>query len=142
DRSLRRTWSRAGVSTRVLTTWRHTVLRIADLLHPINGLAVELFADGDVRHRVLRRRSVPVFLAGWNPNDVARTDLVNCISPALHTACSPCHDQSLPQRMRMPSGSCARLKSHARPGYPRWRSAREGSVDSSGASEVVGGGFP
>ena len=47
------------------------VLLVADLLHPVDGLAVERFLDGDVRHRRGRRRAVPVLLAGREPDHVA-----------------------------------------------------------------------
>ena len=43
DRSLRRPRLRAGVGARSLSAERRAVLRIADLLHPFDGLAVELF---------------------------------------------------------------------------------------------------
>lgn len=53
------------------------VLLVADLLHPIHGLAVELFLDGDMSHRSRRGRAVPVLLAGREPDDVARANLLN-----------------------------------------------------------------
>ena len=44
------------------------VLRVADLFHPVDGLAVEPLLDGDVRHRGRRRCPVPVLLAGRKPD--------------------------------------------------------------------------
>ena len=36
------------------------VLFIADLFHPVHGLSVELFLNGDVRHRRRGRRAGPL----------------------------------------------------------------------------------
>ena len=33
-----------------LVAWSGLILFVADLFHPVDGLAVELFLDGDVRH--------------------------------------------------------------------------------------------
>ena len=46
--------------------WRRLapVLFVTNLFHPVNGLAVELFLNGDVRHGCGRRGAVPVLLAG------------------------------------------------------------------------------
>jgi hypothetical protein len=38
------------------------VLLITDLFHPVRALAVQLFHNGDVRHRGRRRRAVPMLL--------------------------------------------------------------------------------
>jgi hypothetical protein len=39
------------------------VLFVADLFHPVNRFAVELFLNGDVRHRRRRRGAMPMLLA-------------------------------------------------------------------------------
>src|SRR5437870_11088355 len=36
------------------------ILFVADLFHPIDGLAVKMFQDGDVRHRCAGRGAVPM----------------------------------------------------------------------------------
>ena len=45
------------------------------MFHPIDHLAIELFLTGDVRHRRVRRRAMPVFIAGFNPYHIARPDV-------------------------------------------------------------------
>src|SRR5438067_12169121 len=46
------------------------VLLVADLLHPVHRLAVQLLLEGDVRHRRGRRRPVPVLFARRKPDHV------------------------------------------------------------------------
>src|SRR5712692_11478352 len=46
------------------------VLRAANLLHPVHGLAVELFLNGDVRHGGRCPGAVPVLLTWRNPDNV------------------------------------------------------------------------
>ena len=41
-----------------------SVLRVRDVLHPVDRLAVERLLNGDMGHRGGRRRAVPVLLAG------------------------------------------------------------------------------
>src|SRR3974377_1357446 len=49
------------------------VLLVADLLHPVDILVVEKFRNGDVRHCGGESRAMPVLLAWWKPDDIART---------------------------------------------------------------------
>src|SRR4051794_36967217 len=44
------------------------VLLVGDVLEPLDRLAVERFLNGDVLHRVLGRRAVPVLLARREPD--------------------------------------------------------------------------
>jgi hypothetical protein len=53
------------------------VLRVADLFQPIDGLAVERFLNGDMRHGGRRRGAVPVLLAGREPDDIAGADFLS-----------------------------------------------------------------
>src|SRR5438132_544339 len=46
------------------------VLFVADLFHPVDGLAIETFHDGDVRHGGGCGGAVPMLLAGRAPDDV------------------------------------------------------------------------
>ena len=64
----------------------YAVLLVADLFHPVDDLAVELFGDGDVAHRGRRRRAKPVLLAGRKPDNVAGADFLDWAAPALHPA--------------------------------------------------------
>src|SRR5215207_8942585 len=52
------------------------ILRVADVFQPVDDLAVERFRNRDVRPRYGWRRAVPVLLAGPEPNDIARLDLL------------------------------------------------------------------
>src|SRR5580704_2521535 len=45
----------APVMTTTLPSMSLPILRVADFLHPVDGLAVEPFLDGDVRHGARRR---------------------------------------------------------------------------------------
>src|SRR3954470_2608234 len=78
------------------------VLLITDLLHPVHGLAVELFLNGDVRHRRGRGRAMPVLLVRWEPHHVSRPDLLDRAAVALGKAEAGCDDQRLPERMGVP----------------------------------------
>jgi hypothetical protein len=78
------------------------VLRVVDVFHPVDDLAVEPFRDRDVRHRCGRRRAVPVFLTRREPDDIARSDLLDRPALALRKAAAGRHDQCLPEGMRVP----------------------------------------
>jgi hypothetical protein len=60
------------------------VLLVRDVLHPLNGLAVEHLGDGDMRHADGRRCAVPVLHPRRNPDDVAGADLLARAVPVLH----------------------------------------------------------
>src|SRR5208282_4164894 len=86
------------------------ILFVADLFHPLDGLAVELFLNGDVRHGGGRRGTVPVFFTRREPDYVTRPDLLDRATPALGEAAAGSHDQGLAQRVGVPGGSSARLE--------------------------------
>ena len=89
------------------------VLFVADLFHPVDDLAVELFLNGDVRHGRGRRGAMPVLLAGREPDHIAGPDLLDRSALALSPAAAGRHDQGLTERMRMPCGPRARLEGDA-----------------------------
>src|SRR6516165_1589098 len=62
------------------------VLLVADFLHPLDVLAVELFLDRDMAHGRGCRRAVPVLLAGWKPDDIAGPDFLDRAALALRPA--------------------------------------------------------
>ena len=68
--------------------WSSAVLFVADLFHPIYGLAVELFDDRDMRHRGSCRRAVPMLFAGWAPDYITGANLLFRLSPTLRPAAS------------------------------------------------------
>src|SRR5580704_4102928 len=90
------------------------VLPIADLFHPVDHLAVFLLLNGDVRHGCSRRGTVPVLLAGGEPDHITGMDLLDRSAFALSPAATSRDDESLTERMGMPRCPCARLESYAR----------------------------
>src|SRR5437867_10587243 len=89
------------------------ILLVADLFHPVDGLAVELFLNGDVRHGRGRRGPVPVLLAGREPDHVPGSDLLDGPACALGPAAAGRDDESLTEWMRVPCSPCARLEGYA-----------------------------
>src|SRR3982750_3776455 len=89
------------------------ILLVGDMLHPGDGRAVERFLDRDVSHGGRVGRAVPMLVIGRAPYDVAGADLDPLLAFALGPAGAGRHDQRLPERMRMPGGSSARLEAHA-----------------------------
>src|SRR4051794_11029802 len=94
------------------------ILLVADLLHPLDVLAVDAFLDGDVAHAVRRGRAVPVLHARRRPDHVARLDLPLLTVPFLHPASAGRDDQDLARRMAVPRRARARLEGHV-PGRER-----------------------
>src|SRR6266704_2040666 len=70
----------------VCLSFPHAILLVADLLHPVDHLAVFLFLNGDVGHGCGSRGPMPVLLAGREPNDVAGSDLLDGSAFSLHPA--------------------------------------------------------
>src|SRR5918912_1425831 len=101
---------RAGARCRSARTGLATVLLLGDVLQPVNGLAVERLLDGDVLHRRVGRRAVPVPLAGREPHHVAGADLLDRAALALHETAAEEHDQRLPERVRVPRRAGAQLE--------------------------------
>src|ERR1039457_2379919 len=95
------------------------VLFIADLFHPVNRFAVELFLNGDVRHGRGWRSAVPMLLARREPDHVTRTNFFDRAAPALHASAASRHDQRLTQRMGVPCGAGAGFKRDNCAGNPR-----------------------
>src|SRR6266436_9547318 len=86
------------------------VLVVADLFHPVDVLAVERFRYSDMRHCGRRCRAVPVFLAGWKPDDIAGTDFFDRSALALRPAKAGRDDEGLTKRMGVPRGAGAGLE--------------------------------
>ena len=72
------------------------VLFVADLFHPVDRLAVELFVNGDVRHGRRWCSAVPMFLSRWDPDHIAGPDFLERGFPALRSTTSGRYDQRLP----------------------------------------------
>src|SRR5712691_10782963 len=89
------------------------VLLVADLLHPIDHLAVNALLDRDVSHGRSGCGSMPMLLARREPHDIAGPDLLDRSTFALSPAAARCDNQSLTQRMRVPCRPRTRFESHA-----------------------------
>ena len=89
------------------------ILFVADPFHPVDDLAVELFLNSDVRHGRSGCGSVPVFLAGREPDHITRPDLLDwsAFAPGPTAACRD--DEGLTERMRMPRSPRTRIESYA-----------------------------
>jgi hypothetical protein len=60
-----------------LSSSRHSVLLVTDVLHPIDELAVHRLLNGNMRHRGSWRCAMPVFLTGRKPDHISRTNFLN-----------------------------------------------------------------
>src|SRR4051812_12772425 len=78
------------------------ILLIADLLHPLHRLPLQLLLNGNMRHRRRGGRAVPVLLARREPDHVAGPDFLARPALALRPAAARRHDQRLAQRVRVP----------------------------------------
>src|SRR3954471_5574580 len=121
----------------ILLRWSTTVLLVRDLLHPIHGLAVELFLNRNVRHRGAGRCAVPMLLTRPEPHDVARMNFLNRPAVALRPAAAADDDQRLSQWVRVPSGACARLEGDAGAGDPRGFRTIEQRVNANGTGKPI-----
>jgi hypothetical protein len=84
------------------------VLFIADVLHPIDDLAVERFLNSDMRHRGRRRGAVPVFSPGGNQT-TSPGRISSIAPPATSSFCTVrhlvrCRLSSLDASWRLGSG--------------------------------------
>src|SRR5437764_12935788 len=103
----------SGMPIRVLLI-RVPILFVADLLHPVDGLAVEPFLNRDVRHRSGRCGAVPMLLARREPDHIAGSNLLDWPGPAPRASEAGRHNERLAQRVCMPRGPRARLERYAR----------------------------
>jgi hypothetical protein len=117
-----RALSRGGGS-RVPSGISSAVLLVADLLHPLDILSVEIFLNGDVRHARRGRRSMPVFLTGRDPHHIAVADFLCWTTPLLNPTGASRHDQGLTQRV----GVARRPRAQARTSRGRQRRVTGGS---------------
>src|SRR3989440_12548659 len=86
------------------------VLFVADLFHPVGGLAVETFLNGDMRHGRGWRGTVPMFLTWLEPDHVPWPNDLDRTTPALYPAAAIRHDQGLAQRVAVPGCPSAGLE--------------------------------
>src|SRR5439155_15496539 len=117
------------------------ILFVADLLHPIHGLAIELFLNGDVRHGGGWRGAVPMLLPRREPNHVTGPNLLDRPAPTLGAARARRHDQGLAERVRVPGSPGAGLERDTCAGHARRIGGLEERVDADRAGEPLGGSF-
>src|SRR2546423_1194376 len=132
------TTASAGALSIVNVRTLSLVLFVADLFHPFDGLAVELFNNGDVRHRPRRSSTVPMLLTRRTPDNIAWPNFLFRTALALYPAASGRDDQCLPERMSVPCCPSTGLEGHTDGEHAR-RSGRLGQwVDTYNPGEIVG----
>src|SRR5688572_1286402 len=117
------------------------IFLVGHLLHPDDVLAVERFLDGDVSHRAVRRRPVPVLMPRGAPQYVANPELELRSAIDLRPADAFGDDQRLPERMPVPGdarGGLGATKGTGQPG--RW-GPLELAGDGRLAGEIFGWAF-
>ena len=92
-------------------------------------------------HRRRRGRTVPVFLAGREPHDVARANFFDGAAFALHPPPTKRDEKSLAERVGMPCRPRVRLERDDRTSDSGWCLALERGVDAYVAREPIGGSF-
>src|SRR3954454_1361706 len=53
------------------------ILRVADMFHPVDCLALERLLNGNVLHRIRWRRPMPVLFSRFEPYHITRPDLLD-----------------------------------------------------------------
>ena len=107
------------------------------MFEPVDGLAVQLLLDGNVRHRRGRRCAMPVPFAGREPHNVARANLFDRVTIALHASATGGDDQRLPEGMRVPGGPGTGFKCHGGAACACWGRALERRVNPHGTRKPV-----
>ena len=59
------------------------ILFVADFFQPVNGFALELFLNGNVRHRRSRRGAMPMFFAWCETDYVTGPNFFDGAAPVL-----------------------------------------------------------
>src|SRR5258708_25745618 len=113
------------------------ILSVADLLHPVDeGLLIDLFLNGDMRHRSGWGSTVPMLFTRWDPNDIAGMDLLNGTTLMLDPTAAGGDNEDLTQRMRVPGVTSTRLARNASAANAGWRVCIEQGVDTCGAGKI------
>jgi hypothetical protein len=125
--------SSVSIQTRTLLS----VLFFADVLHPIDDLAVQPLLNRDVRHGGCRCRAVPVFLSRREPDYIAGMNFLDGATISLHPSAACGDNQGLSKGMRMPRGARARFKRDAGTGNQRWIGRLKQRVDTDCAGKPI-----
>src|SRR3954471_11689076 len=99
--------------------WSASVLRVCDMFHPVDGLAILLLLNGDVAHGSRRNCAMPVLLIWRKPDHVTRTYLFDRSALSLRPTGASCNDERLPERMSVPRGAGSGFERHGRGGDKR-----------------------
>ena len=94
--------------------------------HPVHGLAIELFLNGDMAQGGGRSGTVPVLFARREPDYVARPYFFYWSTPALDPSATGCDDERLAEGVGMPGGASA--------GFERY----DGAGNTSGVGSIKG----
>ena len=114
---------------------------VGDVFEPVDDFAVEGFLDGDVGHGGGGGGAVPVFFAGWEPDDIAGVEFFDGSAEALGATGAGGDDQGLTERMGVPGGAGSGLEGDTGAGDAGGRWGLEKRIDADGAGEPVGGAF-
>jgi hypothetical protein len=112
------------------------VLFIGDLFHPVGGLGIEMFLDGDVGYGCGWRGSMPVLLARREPDHVTRPDFLHRAAPPLCPPATGRHDQVLTERVSVPCCPRAGLEGDAGTDNTRRSGRVEQRVNAHGAGKI------
>jgi hypothetical protein len=91
-----------------------SVLLFTHVFHPVDGLAVQRFLNGDMCHCRPGRCPMPMLLTGRKPDHVARPDFLDRATPPLHPPETERNDQRLTEWMCMSCGAGTRFERNAR----------------------------
>src|SRR6266496_2141211 len=92
-----------------------------------------------MRHGRGRASAVPMLRSRSEPHDITGTDFLDRPTPALNASAAEGHDESLPQRVRVPCGPSAKLERDARTPTRAGSGARNrGSIRTAPVNHSVG----
>jgi hypothetical protein len=80
------------------------------MFQPCDRNTIQRFLDGNMRHRAISTRAVPVTLPRLKNDDIASGDFLDWTAIALNPAKAIGDDEELAKRMCMPSGTSTRGK--------------------------------
>jgi hypothetical protein len=115
------------------------------MFHPVDGLAVKPFLNGDVGHGGVGSGAVPMLLSGREPDYVAGVNLFDGATFVLRPSAACGDDEGLAERVGVPCSPRAGLEGDAGAGDKRRiRGLKEG-VNADGAGKPIrwalGGGL-
>src|SRR5206468_3839301 len=117
------------------------ILFIAHLFHPVDGLPVESFLNGDMRHGRLGRGAMPMLLTRREPDHVTGSDLLDRPAPALGASTARRHDEGLAEWVRVPRRPGARLERDTGADHACRIGGVEQRINAHRAREVLRGTF-